>query len=133
MKQVILALLVVFSAPSIAAPTKAEAEQWYEEFRAAKDKVFDGLFIEKTNEHMVLTKQIIDLNRQAEKLFGEPLTSPLANCTSSAIGLQAIWSEIADLARTGNLEQRKPAYIASMSWRSGEKYPTCLAEIEKLK
>lgn len=133
MKTSIFALLLFCSMPAIAAPTKAEAEQWYEEFRSAKDKVFDGLFITKTDQHLPLTKKIFELNRRAEKLFGQPLTSDLANCTIVAGNLQAVWGEIADLARTSNMKREMPAFIALMAWSGGEKYPTCLTEIDKLK
>lgn len=133
MKKTAIVLILLFSAPCFANTSKAEAEKWYQEFRSAKDKVFDGLFITKTEEHIKLTTQINDLNRRAEKLFGEPLTSALANCTSVAIGLQAVWGEIANLARTSQLDQKTPAFIASMAWLGGEKYPTCLDEIDKLK
>jgi hypothetical protein len=133
MKKILFALLLLFGLPSMAEPTRAEAEKWYEEFRSAKDKVFDGLFITKTDQHLPLTKRMIELNRRAEKLFGLPMTSELANCTIVAINLQTIWGEIADLARTSNLKREMPAFLAAMAWSGGEKYPTCLAEIDKLK
>lgn len=133
MKKLPLFLILLFSTQGFADTSKSEAEKWYQEFRSAKDKVFDGLFITKTNEHMKLTMQLNELEKRAEKLFGQPLTSQLATCTVVAIDLDTVWDEIHTLARTGQLEPSKPSFIASMAWAGGEKYPTCLAEIDKLK
>lgn len=132
MKKIAMILLLLFSS-SVFATSKAEAEKWYDEFRVAKDKVFDGLFISKTTEHIKLTGQLNELTSRAEKLFGKPMTSDLANCTSSALAVQIIWENISDLARTGQLKTNLPAYIATKAWNGGEKYPTCLNEIDKLK
>ena len=134
MKKAILFITFIFISFSLqASPNKAEADKWYKDFRAAKDKVFDGSFVTKVNEHMKQTQQLAQLRSRAEKLFGEPLTSKLANCTVAAYNLQTVWSSIAEIARKGQLDNRTPAFIAVMAWTGGENYPVCIDEIDKLK
>ena len=132
MKYLLIALLI-FSGSINAAPKKADAEKWYKDFRAAKDKVFDGLFITKTKEHMQFNGTVVQLVSRAEKLFGEPLTSELANCTIVAISLQSAWGEMEQITRTQTLKNNTLPLIASMAWGGGEKYESCLDQIDKLK
>ncbi|WP_035384016.1 hypothetical protein [Ferriphaselus sp. R-1] len=115
------------------ATSKAEAEKWYQDFRAAKDKVFDGLFIKKTDEHRQFNQETTQLTRRAEALFGEPFTSEIAVCTQASISLQEVWRNIAEIGRTGNVDETVPSHIAVMAWGGGEKYPACLDQIDKLK
>lgn len=128
-----IAVAGMLCTPCFAAPTKAEAEKWYQDFRAAKDKVLDGLFITKTNEHMKLNRQMVQLNQRAEKLFGLPYTSDISVCTQAAISLQEVWRNIADIGRTGQVDKMTPGHIALIAWGGGEKYPACLDQIDKLK
>lgn len=113
--------------------SKADAEKWYQDFRASKDKVFDGLFITKDSEHIKFNQQITQLTRRAEELFGEPYTSEIAVCTQASISLQEVWRNIAEIGRTGQVEKTTPSHIASMAWGGGENYPACLDQIDKLK
>ena len=101
--------------PCLAAPTKADAEKWYTEFRAAKDKVFDGLFITKAGEHMKFNQQMTQLTRRAEKLFGQPFTSEISVCTQASISLQEVWRNIAEIGRTGQVDKMTPSHIALSS------------------
>ena len=133
MRKILLVILASVSFCVQAAPSKIEAEKWYKDFRAAKNKVFDGGFVTKTNEHLKLSQQLADLRKSAEKLFGEPMTSELANCTVATINLQNVWSSVAGIVRNGQLENRNLTFIASTAWSGGENYPTCLNEIDKLK
>ena len=133
MRKILFVVLVSISFFAQAAPNKTEAERWYKDFRAAKNKVFDGGFVTKTNEHLKLTQQLAELTKRAEKLFGEPMTSELANCTVAAINLRNVWSSIAGIVRNGQLENRNLTFIVSTAWSGGENYPTCLNEMDKLK
>jgi hypothetical protein len=126
-------MLVSISCCAQATPSKIEAEKWYKDFRAAKDKVFDGSFVTETNEHLKLTEQLNNLTKRAAKLFGEPMTSELANCTVAAINLRNVWNSISGIVRNGQLENRNLTFIATTAWSGGENYPTCLNEIDKLK
>ena len=119
--------------PCVAAPKKADADKWYRDFRAAKDKVFDGLFITKTGEHRKLNQQMSQLTGQAVKLFGEPYTSEISICTQASISLQEVWRNIADIGFSGQFDKMTPSHIASMACLGGEKYPDCLDQISKLK
>ncbi len=130
---ILLITLALISPTSYAEPTKAKAEKWRTEFRAAKDKVFDALFITKTSEHQNLTKKLNQLNAQAEKLFGKPMTSELASCTIAAIDLKGVWQHIAEIGRTGQLDKMVPSGIAYAAWNGGEHYPECLDAMDKLK
>lgn len=113
--------------------SKEDAEKWYQDFRAAKDKVFDGLYIQKTDEHRQFNQEVTQLTRRAEVLFGEPYTSQISVCTQASISLQAVWGNIAEVGRTGKVDTTTPSYIASMAWGGGEKYPSCLDMIGELK
>lgn len=123
----------VITTPSHSTTSKVEAEKWYQDFRSAKDKVFDGLFIKKTDEHRQFNQEITQLTRRAETLFGEPYTSEAAVCTQASISLQEVWRNIAEIAQTGNVDATVPSHIALMAWGGGEKYPLCVDQIESLK
>lgn len=114
-------------------PTKADAEQWYQDFRAAKDKVFDGLFIKKTEEHIKLKTELHELTDRATKLFGEPMTSKLSYCTIVATDLTNAWEATAEIVRTGDIDRNPPNNIARAAWSGGEKYGECLDTIDLLK
>lgn len=114
-------------------PTKADAEKWYQDFRVAKDKVFDGLFIKKTEEHIKLKTELYELTDRATTLFGEPMTSKLSYCTIVAIDLTEAWVTAAEIVRTGDLDRNAPNRIAAMAWSGGEKYGECLDTMDLLK
>lgn len=123
--------LTVF--PAIAAPKKADAEKWYADFRKAKDKALDALAIGKPEQYRSVSMQISNLRDRAVKLFGEPMTSDLARCTTSVMSLQNVWNEISMIGATGKLDKMTPAFIAQNAWSGGDDQSICRNEIEKLK
>lgn len=134
MKKIIVFLIAcMLCAPCLAAPKKSDAEKWYQDFRGAKDKVFDRMFITKTGDHTKLSQQIAMLTKRAEKLFGRPFTSDIAVCTQSAISLEEVWAGITEINRATQVNKMTPSHIASMAWNGGEDYPTCIDLIDKLK
>ncbi|MEO7343223.1 MAG: hypothetical protein ABIU85_00155 [Methylotenera sp.] len=132
-KLIIILAALIISTPALAAPKKTEADKWYKDFRAAKDKVFDSLFIKATNEHYKFNGKLVQITERAEKLFGQPMTSELANCTVVAMDLQTAWQNMADLSRAGLKDTSNLPNIAQSAWSGGEKYGTCLNELDKLK
>lgn len=121
------------SIPSIAAPNKVAADKWYADFRKSKDKALDALAINKPDKYQSIYKEISALKDRSVKLFGEPMTSDLARCTSSVMSLEDVWTNIAVIGATGKLDKMTPAFIAQSAWSGGDDQSTCRDEIEKLK
>lgn len=121
------------SLSAIAAPNKVAADKWYAEFRKTKDKALDALAINKPAQYQNIHKEISALKDRSVKLFGEPMTSDLARCTSSVIFLEDVWTDISVIGATGKVDKMTPAFIAQKAWSGGDDQSTCRDEIEKLK
>ena len=136
MKKILTLCLVIFTLSSFsvtAAPSKAAADKWYSDFRKAKDKALDALAINKKEQYRSVHAEIEALQKRAVKLFGEPMSSDLARCTSSASYLGDVWSEITSIGGTGNVGKMTPSLIAQFAWSGGDDQAICRAELEKLK
>lgn len=114
-------------------PPKHEADAWLDSFRAAKNKVFDGLFINNTEEHPAFNRHLFTLSEDASKLFKySPTGSQLNDCSLVATNLMTAWHDSAEIVRTGNTELHPPNAIILSAWQGSEQYGNCLAAIKAL-
>jgi hypothetical protein len=61
--------LLILSITAHADPQKADVDKWWAEFRAARDRTSDPLFISHFEKRRALTQEIENLQATAEKLF----------------------------------------------------------------
>jgi len=127
-------LLIVIAAglictPCLAAPKKTDAEKWLSDFRAAREKTGDALFLSNPAKRSAHMQTLMKLRDRSEQVFGQQ-----SDCSSAATGLVGMWGNEIDLARGGsNSPYMEASSLAGLAWESGQSYGNCRNMIDGMK
>ncbi|MFZ4704138.1 MAG: hypothetical protein ACOYMG_29175 [Candidatus Methylumidiphilus sp.] len=144
MKKTILAislLILIFpvyagpkaAAPHFVAPKKADAEKWLTDFRAARDKTQDALFLNDEVKRRLHEQVLISLEDRAEKIFGD-VFSQYGDCTKAAMSANGYWADVISLMRSpSNHPNMEISSIVAMAWEGGQVYASCREKIDAMK
>lgn len=137
MKNKSIALLLLLSMnvaygeePASAIPNKADAEKWLANFRAARDKTSDALFVNDAEKRAKLTPVIVELRDRAEKIFSDDFSV----CISAAEYVNGYWMNENFLMMDPNHNTHiQLTGLLTLVWEGGQAYGTCRDLIDTIK
>ena len=125
----ILLVGLVVSLSCIAAAQKIDAQKWLKDFREAKDKTRDAIFITKLEKRLEHAQILRNLELRAQKLFGQDMV--FSDCAIAAINLSHVWqNEIQLLNKSDNVTL---GGLTNVAFETGQYYGYCRDVIDGIK
>ena len=125
----ILLVGLVVSLSCIAAPQKIDAQKWLKDFRDAKDKTRDAIFITKLEKRQEHSQVLKNLDLRAQKLFGQDMV--FSDCAMAATHLSHVWqNEIQLLNKSDNVTL---GGLTNAAFETGQSYGYCRDVIDGIK
>lgn len=124
-----LAFLILFvSLNSIAAPSKLDASKWLKDFRSAREKTTDALFLNDAVKRSKHTQTILALRDRSHKIF--PQTS---ECIAASEALFNMWSNEIELVTNQSQPNLSATGLSHMAWEGGQNYYICRETVDSMK
>ena len=121
------------SVSSPGTPKKADAEKWLTDFRSARDKTQDALFLNDAVKRTAHAFVLTNLEDRAKKLFGDVLDQ-YGDCTKVAMSVSNYWQNVISLMGTlSNHPHMEISSIVAMAWEGGQVYASCREKIDAIK
>lgn len=119
--------ITVYAGPSTQ-PKKADADEWLADFRAARDKTGDALFLNDPVKRPAHTQVLMKLRDRAEVMFGD------GDCTKAAELVNSYWRSVVSLMISPSSNPHiNLSGIVTSSWEGGQSYASCRQLIDGIK
>lgn len=129
MKKLALFAVLIFTASTCqAAPKVADAKKWLSDFRSAREKTSDALFLNDPAKSAKHTQVIMALRDRSNKVFGQT-----SDCTTAAEYLVSIWTTEIELARGSNNPHIAVSSLTNLAWEAGQNYAACRNAVDLMK
>lgn len=108
---------------------KADAEKWLSDFRNARDKANDALFLNDAEKRPLHTPVVMELVDRAEHIFGEG-----SECAKAAGHLNGAWMlEVFLMLNPSRNTNINLSGAMGLAWEGGQVYGDCRDIIDNLK
>lgn len=129
MKRITFAIaMVLISTMCQAAPKAADAKKWLSDFRSAREKTSDALFLNDRTKSAKHTQVIMALRDRANKVFGQT-----SDCTATAEYLVSIWTTEIEIAIGSSNPNMAASSLTNLAWEAGQNYAICRDTVDSMK
>lgn len=130
-KSLLIIGLAIINTIAHADPSKTDAERWLLDFRLARDRTNDALFIHHFDNRRKLTAEIESLKARAEKLFDK---TKYQACVNTINSVNSYWTSEVWLMSSPTSETHVTiSGVVDGAWEAGQTYVECRQLINALK